>query len=352
MLSAILVAWTSGAKSHRLGSGFPGWAKGTMIGKGRQVASRIFKRAYTSFHRPVREKMTRLPGLVFLYNRVLKPLLFPPTLEDGLAKVSYPSFIMYVDPKHTPGEMALGEPWEPLTTSLFRRVIRPGDVVIDMGAHWGYFTLLAASLCENSGRVYAFEPHPKNFALLNKNIAANHLSNVVAIQKAVSDRKGETLLFESTRAAEHSLVPFWGWDADGNSTLPTISVTTVTLDGYLPSVQPRLIKMDIEGSEFHALQGMKDLVARTPELVLISELNPSYFNQNATINFLKELSTLGFDGGILDEQTGKLEFPFAEQTLERIRQHKVPRTFNVLFTRGTALTKQLHDSLIAETKRS
>ena len=71
--------------------------------------------------------MTRLPGLVFLYNRVLKPLLFPPTLEDGLAKVSYPSFIMYVDPKHTPGEDGARDKLLAalLTTSLFRRVIRP-----------------------------------------------------------------------------------------------------------------------------------------------------------------------------------------------------------------------------------
>jgi tRNA G37 N-methylase Trm5 len=75
--------------------------------------------------------------------------------------------------------------WERDTVRLFERILRAGDVVVDIGAHVGYFTLIAARSVGPEGRVYAFEPDPENYALLVRNIELNGYQNIMPIQKAV-----------------------------------------------------------------------------------------------------------------------------------------------------------------------
>jgi hypothetical protein len=81
-------------------------------------------------------------------------------------------------------------PYEPETTAVFLSLITDGDVVVDLGAHVGYYTLLAARRVGPEGRVFAFEPNPDNFRLLVKNIESNLYSNVIPVQKAVSNGRG------------------------------------------------------------------------------------------------------------------------------------------------------------------
>src|SRR4030042_1016047 len=76
---------------------------------------------------------------------------------------------------------------EETTTDLFTKVVKKGDVVVDLGANIGYFTILAAKLVGSQGKIFALEPAPKNFEYLNKNIQLNKYLNVTAEQKAVSD---------------------------------------------------------------------------------------------------------------------------------------------------------------------
>src|SRR5712692_81229 len=75
-------------------------------------------------------------------------------------------------------------------TALFRRAVRPGDVVFDIGAHAGYYTLLASALVGPTGKVFAFEPDTRNYRMLEKQIAINRCSNVVLSSSAVSDSNG------------------------------------------------------------------------------------------------------------------------------------------------------------------
>jgi protein-L-isoaspartate O-methyltransferase len=64
------------------------------------------------------------------------------------------------------GMLAKGMAYEPFETQWIEYFVRPGDVVLDVGAHIGYYTLLLSRLVGDQGRVYAFEPDPSNFALL------------------------------------------------------------------------------------------------------------------------------------------------------------------------------------------
>lgn len=73
-------------------------------------------------------------------------------------------------------------------TELLRKVLKPGMTFVDVGANIGYYTLLAERIIGPSGTVIAFEPEPKNFALLSKTVSLNNLPNVRIYQQAVSDR--------------------------------------------------------------------------------------------------------------------------------------------------------------------
>src|SRR6266436_706615 len=74
---------------------------------------------------------------------------------------------------------------------LFEELVGPGDVVYDIGAHVGFYTLLASVLVGHTGRVVAFEPSPRNLAYLRRHLAMNRLNNVTVVEGAVYDHDGE-----------------------------------------------------------------------------------------------------------------------------------------------------------------
>ncbi|MGB7846092.1 MAG: FkbM family methyltransferase [Candidatus Acidiferrum sp.] len=80
--------------------------------------------------------------------------------------------------------------YEPGTTRLFERILRPSMTMVDIGAHAGYFSLIGASLVGASGTVYAFEPFPQSFQQFQRNIALNGYKNIQAVRKAISDQTG------------------------------------------------------------------------------------------------------------------------------------------------------------------
>jgi hypothetical protein len=85
--------------------------------------------------------------------------------------------------------------YEPFVTALFKQVLRPGLTVLDIGAHLGYYSLIAADRVGPSGKVFAFEPALDSFLILQQNILLNRFSNIVAIQKAVAEVKSTRVLY-------------------------------------------------------------------------------------------------------------------------------------------------------------
>jgi FkbM family methyltransferase len=147
--------------------------------------------------------------------------------------------------------------WEPDETALFLRTVQPGDIVVDAGAHVGYYTVIASRLVGPEGKVYAFEPDPANFELLRKNVQVNGLTNVVLEQKALSDRKGTIKLFlASENKGDHRI-----YQPEGESR-PSVDVEAVRLDEYLRGRERRVdvLKMDTQGAEGVILEGMTRLL--------------------------------------------------------------------------------------------
>lgn len=168
-------------------------------------------------------------------------------------------------------DYAIFRSWEKSTTEMFKKVVKQGDVVVDLGANMGYFTLLAARLVGKEGRVYPFEPAPLNYSLLIKNIELNGYDNVVPIQKAVSNVSGAVRLFLSNEDMGNNTIYQYGDDRE------VVEVESVALDEFFKDKKHRVdvIKMDIEGAEMAALLGMDRIIRENKNLKIFSEFYPS-----------------------------------------------------------------------------
>jgi FkbM family methyltransferase len=136
---------------------------------------------------------------------------------------------------------------------LFREHIRPGAIVYDVGANAGFFTLLASKLAGDSGRVYAFEPLPRNLEFLGRHIRLNELANVHNEALAIAATSGEAHF----RIAQHASMG--GLSEEGDLRVVTASLDDLIVSGR--ATRPDFIKMDIEGAESDALRGAKELLA-------------------------------------------------------------------------------------------
>ena len=157
---------------------------------------------------------------------------------------------------------------ERVETSLFKKSINKGATVIDIGAHIGYYTVLASDLVGRKGKVFAFEPDPKNYEVLVRNI--NELNNVTAYQMAVSDRTGTLKLFIPPHDRGSSSL----WTPD--DAREQVEVNVVKLDDFLGNIDCPIsvIKIDAEGSETTVLRGMHNIMVSN-DLTIFIEFWPT-----------------------------------------------------------------------------
>lgn len=165
--------------------------------------------------------------------------------------------------------LILKRSYEPLTTAIFKQILKRGMKVIDVGANIGYYSILAARLVGETGKVWAFEPDPQNYSRLLDNIRLNHLNNIEPISKAVTAEVGTANLYRSdTDSGKHSLIKLL------SSQRPPLTVETVNLDSVFPDIQADVIKIDTEGSDIEVLRGAKNLIAANESITLITEFWP------------------------------------------------------------------------------
>jgi FkbM family methyltransferase len=172
-----------------------------------------------------------------------------------------------------------------------------GSVVVDAGARIGAFAAKISSEIGPQGRIIAIEPEPHNFACLRKNIEANGLTNVVAIQKALWSRTQRMDIYLSGNAAAHSVYH----DAFYSSTNHSINVEADTLDRILQEIgiaSVDFIKMDIEGSEIEALKGMRKTLESQTQLS-IAAYHPVEGQLTHTV-IVPQLAHLGFKTAYVD----------------------------------------------------
>ena len=155
---------------------------------------------------------------------------------------------------------------EPHTASLFK--VERGNVFVDIGAHIGRYTLMAARY---ASKVIAIEPDPSNFLLLRENIALNSFSNIITLQLALSRDQGRYRLYVAggSDTARSSLEPEWRLDTAGRR--KGVEVTGESLDNLIDSLGLQIIdwlKIDVEGHEVSVLEGGRYALAKTKRLIL------------------------------------------------------------------------------------
>jgi len=171
------------------------------------------------------------------------------------------------------------------TTGLFKKVVKPGNIVVDIGANIGYFTLLAAKLVGESGKVFSFEPEPKNFSYFKKNLEVNDYKNVFAFQKAVSDKVGKAKLFIcSYDSGHHTINQFEGIEAyrqGRTGETEEIEIEVVTLNSFLADKTDKVdvIKIDVEGAEALVINGMKEILKKNNNIKIFLEFFPLLINK-------------------------------------------------------------------------
>lgn len=167
--------------------------------------------------------------------------------------------------------------WEPFETSLLLDLLQPGDVFVDVGANLGYFTVLAAARVGDHGRVFAFEPDPDNFALLQANCLANGLDQrVCAVRGALAEYDGHgTLYLSEENLGDHQI-----FDAGG--TRRSHSISLLNGSEYFGSRVEGidLLKIDTQGSEYAVMKGLMPFLQKleAPPQIIV-ELTPLSLRQ-------------------------------------------------------------------------
>jgi FkbM family methyltransferase len=165
--------------------------------------------------------------------------------------------------------------YEPQETALLKAILRPGMIFVDVGANWGYFTLMAANLVGASGRVVALEPDPRLFATLRENADRNKLRQVMAIQVAAAAGKGTVTLAGFNENDGNFGISYIAAEPEDKKTC--FQVTADCLDSILDRYRIdgiHLMKMDIEGGEAQALKGLRKGLATKKVKCLLLELHP------------------------------------------------------------------------------
>jgi FkbM family methyltransferase len=197
-------------------------------------------------------------------------------------------------------EVCLTGYYEPPVTRVVQRLATRGGTVIDAGANWGYFSLLAASAVGDRGRVIALEPDPRHFARLTRNIAMNHFTQIAAHQIAAGSGDGMVTLAGYADDAENRGV---SRIADTASVAHRFDVPCTTIDILTASsARVDVVKIDVEGAEMDALAGMREGLAAARYASIVIELHPVLLREHGIdpAECIQVLLARGYRGWSID----------------------------------------------------
>lgn len=187
----------------------------------------------------------------------------------------------------------------PQETAILRALLRPGMTFVDVGANWGYFTLLASHLVGRDGRVLGLEPDPRLFSVLEENVRRNALARTTLLPVAAAREGGTLLLAGFDEAAGNFGISRIVADAAVGGRV--FLVRADSLDRILEEERVErvdLLKMDIEGAEGAALAGMEGCLRAHRVGRILVELHPrELYEQGSSVEMLIEmLRSAGYMG--------------------------------------------------------
>ena len=224
--------------------------------------------------------------------------LLKPSLSE-VAIIEKSSFNVCCDPKdHGVGRVvAIGE-YEPHITKIFRTYLKPNMRVLDIGANIGFFSLLSASLVGKNGAVFAVEPNMKNCRFIQASKDLNNFTNISIMQFAAHSSSG--VLSNNSSFS------------NGTTSRPSLNLDILMTSNLVAAIQLDnikdfdngidLIKVDVEGAEYNALLGAKELISKHRPII-ITEFSPGAMPNISGVNgltYLKFICSFGYELNVLN----------------------------------------------------
>lgn len=216
---------------------------------------------------------------------------------------------------------------ESFETKVLNKYLKKKQTVMDIGANIGFYSMLARSVVGPKGRIYSFEASKVNAELVKKTAQENFFENITVVNVAISNIVGTGFLYVSPYYnSEHSLFDYHY--SSGKTSSDRISVVLETVDNFFKKNEYEskvdLIKMDIEGSEVNALDGMTQTINDNTNLVLVTEFWPQGIKNSGAEpkEFLERLDSLGFRIHHIDEHQSRL-YPVTTSEMLKIAQKRL-----------------------------
>lgn len=224
--------------------------------------------------------------------------------------------------------------WEPHVLSLIAAMDLCGGVCVDVGANIGIHTIMLSDRVGAVGRVFAFEPEPHNFALLQRNLSLNGARNVTAVRAAVGDRCGPCWLALNPRNfGDHRVITT---TSQKRATAPAAMTPLDDALGDVPAGAIRYVKIDVQGFECHVLRGMPRLIERNPRLILTLEVFPG------------ALADVGSSPRALMQQLSDAGFSAWEFDRYRVLPVPLPQSYDLMRGGSVDVIASLDASLLAD----
>lgn len=193
-----------------------------------------------------------------------------------------------------PNSLWMNGVYEVNTTQYIKDFVKEGDVVLDIGSNFGYFTLLLAKQVGPTGVVHSFEAHPELFKILKKNVELNGYNNIKLYNVAVSNFVGRGRFYlNSIWAGTSSIFPH-------RHIKEAVIVKFISIDS-LDLERTSFAKIDVEGAEALVLDGMRNTISKNADMSLIIEFLPTNvgFDADAIFDIIDGFETKNVDGNLL-----------------------------------------------------
>jgi len=193
-------------------------------------------------------------------------------------------------------ELSIFKSHEPINTQIISRILKKGMTCLDIGGNIGYYVLLERQFVGDKGKIIAFEPLPRNYQYLQKNIQLQNVKNISAYNFACGDKEGKATFFINKKSNGCKVIP--EGMAPPDPSLGTLTEVPIKiLDPFIEELKLErvdFVRMDSEGYELHIFKGLKKTLEKFKPIISI-ELHKRQLGVDGTKEFFKLMKDLDYE---------------------------------------------------------
>lgn len=250
--------------------------------------------------------LARVPGVARVRDSMFRALTSDEIVEMPTKEGRF--LVNKRDEGIVPQLITTGE-YDPTLSAVIKDCLQPGMRAVDVGANFGFYTVIASKRVGSAGLVYAFEPDPGNYNLLLRNIEMNNCGNVRPFCLAIGEKAYSALLYrDPANLGNHSLCS----NNISSDDVDSVSITVQPLDSLLPDLGFRdgvdFIKIDVQGAEEAVINGASTILSMGGPQILM-EFWPKGLKNFGTspLAMLRKLMELGFEISVVDRELHEVD---------------------------------------------